>query len=96
MTVHSVSYWLKQAISTTYTLSAPQELEKLHRITAHEIRAVSTSLAVHNHIPVKEIMKKGFWKTDTCFTAYYLKDLAKYTNSTANLNTVAAGFTLQI
>jgi hypothetical protein len=50
---------------------------------------------LHRHMPVKEIMRKGYWKSDTCFTSYYLKDIAKYTENPAGLNTIAAGFTLQ-
>ena len=96
LSIHSIAYWIREAIREGYFHAQTQDVPSLNRVTAHEVRAVSTSLAVHKHIPIKEVMKKGFWKTDTCFTSYYLKDLAKYTDSNENLITVAAGFTLQL
>ena len=95
MSIHSMSRWLRLTITTCYELSSPHELEKLFRITPHEIRAVSTSLTVLKHVPIKEVIKKGFWKTETSFINFYLKDLSQYDHS-VGLETVSAGFSLQL
>lgn len=95
MSVQSISYWLKRVIKLSYELTRPQELDTLHRVTPHEIRAVSASFAVAKHIPIKSIMKNAYWKSETVFTSYYLKDIAKYTKEVKARDTVAAGFCVQ-
>lgn len=96
MAKHSVSYWLKKCIITAYEVSEPHMLSTLHRVTPHEIRAVATTLAVNKHIPVKGIMRKAYWKTDTSFTSHYFKNIAKYVKDDVGIDTSAAGYRLQI
>ena len=48
-------------------------------MSAHEEIAVSTSLAHHKHVPIKD-------------TSHYLKDLAKYTEDMQGISTVTAEF----
>jgi hypothetical protein len=96
LSVHSISNWLKQVIKEAYVHEATHDVRSVNRVTAHEFRAVSSSLACHKHVPIKQIMAKGFWKSDTCFTSFYLKDLTRYTRDSADLETVSAGFNLQI
>ena len=96
MAIHSISYWLRQTIKISYELTKPQELRAIHKITPHEIRAISTSFALSRHVPIKDILKHGYWRAENTFTAYYLKDLAKYETQIQNIDTIAAGFCLQI
>ena len=96
MAVQSISYWIRRTIKTAYERAKPDMLNSIHRASAHEVRAVSTSLAASKHIPIKDIMRNAYWKSESTFTSFYLKDLAKYNINTNGLKTVAAGFTLQI
>ena len=96
MAKHSISYWLKRCIELAYEISEPQLLKTLHRVTPHEIRAMATTLAVNKHVPIQSIMKKAYWKTDTSFTSFYFKDIAKYVKNDVGLQTTAAGYCLQL
>ena len=96
MAKHSISYWLKRCIKLAYEISEPQLLKTLHRVMPHEIRAMATTLAVNKHVPIQSIMKKAYWKTDTSFTSFYFKDIAKYVKNDVGLQTTAAGYCLQL
>lgn len=95
MAIHSISYWLRHTIITAYKHSKTT-ITGLNRVTAHEVRAVSTSLAASKHVPIKDIMRKAFWKSESTFTSFYLKDLAKYIKQPNGVSTITAGFSLQI
>ncbi len=96
MSISSLSYWIKRTIRFAYELTKPHELHDVHKITPHEIRAISTSLAVAKHVPIKDIMKTAYWKSESTFTSHYMKNLAKYNKEIQTTNTVAAGVSLQI
>ena len=96
LTIHAISYLLKQTIIKAYSSLAPDELDRLHRITPHEIRATCTSLAAFKQIPIKDIMKRGFWRSETTFIHFYLKDLAQYLRNDINVTAVAAANCLQL
>ncbi len=95
-TVHSISYWIRTIIVLAYKYTALMILHRLNRVRAREVRAVSTSLAATKHIPVKNIMRNAYWKSESTFTSFYMKDLAKYNKEVKDIDTVAAGFSLQI
>ena len=55
--------------------SPPDDDETLRGITAHDVRAVSSSWAFFRGVPMEDICKAACWKTPSTFTAYYLSDI---------------------
>ena len=52
-----------------------EELQRIHRVKAHEVRAMVASWAFFSNVLVEEIMSVCSWKHNNAFTSYYLKDL---------------------
>ena len=44
-------------------------------IKAHELRAISTSIAELKGVPLNEIMRAAFWRSEGTFLKYYLRDV---------------------
>lgn len=96
MSIHAISYWLKQTILEAYRLTKPNELRELHKVSPHEIRAISTSFALYKHVPMKEILRNAYWKSQSTFTSFYLKNMPQYKQEIKSTDTIAAGFRLQL
>ena len=61
----------------TYELAGKsEELQRLHKVKAHEVRAMAASWAFFNNVSVEDIMAACSWKSHNTFTSYYLRDLA--------------------
>ena len=58
-----------------YDLLEEGSLVPTMRVTAHEIRAVSVTLAALKHVLIKQILNKGYWKSRTTFMKFCFKDL---------------------
>ena len=94
--IWSISRWLRETIVECYNMVAPQDAAATDGAHAHEVRALSASLAVAGHRPVKEVMRAAYWRNESCFTKFYLKDMAKYQNQSTGVATIAASTSLDI
>ena len=94
--IPTISRWLRETILECYRMGAPQDMEETVGAHAHEVRAVAASLAVAGHRPIKEVMRAAYWRNESCFTKFYLKDMAKYQNQNEGHATVAASTSLDI
>ena len=47
------------------------------KIKAHEVRALSTSWAYLNFVPIEEIDKAAVWSSQSFFAKFYLRDMQK-------------------
>ena len=70
----SVSRWLRALILLAYQQSAAT-LPSCP-IRAHETRAISSSLAVASGAPMRSVLRSGYWKSETTFVNFYLRDVA--------------------
>ena len=97
VSIQTLARWLRETIKCCYESQAPQELADASGAHAHELRALASSLAVAHHKPIKEVMRAAYWKSESCFSTFYLKDMAKYqARSLTGMKTYAAGFSLDI
>ena len=69
----TISRWLIQTVKNAY-LHAGKNLPA-DPIRAHEIRAVSTSLALAKGSTVQSILKAAAWKNVSTFIDFYLRDI---------------------
>ena len=65
----TISRWITQAI-----VYNPSSLFA-NRAHAHQVRAVSTSIALFAGVPLGEIMRAAVWKTPSTFVSAYLRDM---------------------
>ena len=78
MKIHSVSYYLKQTVRLAYDLLEESSLTPSIKMHAHEICVISIPLAALKHVPIKEILAKAYWKSQSTFAKFYFKDLSRF------------------
>jgi len=72
----TISRWLSQTIKMAYQCQ-PTSQQTLHSIRPHEIRALSASWALFNHVPMSDIMSAAFWRSNNTFASFYLRSLCQ-------------------
>ena len=77
----SISRWVKFAIKNAYS-SIASNSSKLLKPRAHELRALSSSWAYLNCIPLEEVLQAAVWSNSSLFAVHYLRDFG---DQTANL-----------
>ncbi len=70
----TISRWIALAVRRAYQGLSKQKLASL-KINAHEVRAVSTSWAFFNHLPLTNILNAACWKSHSTFTRFYLRSM---------------------
>jgi len=85
----TLSRWIVKAV--TIALDSNGELE-CNRGTprAHEVRAIATSLARVRAVPMENILRAAFWRNESTFSRFYLRDMTRDSNGIARLPVVAA------
>ena len=71
--MNAVSFWLRAAILSAYQAKG---LDPPSSNNPHEIRALSSTMALHRNVSVPEIMEGCFWRSNTVFASHYLRDLS--------------------
>ena len=74
ISIQTISAWLRAVISEAYNDLSPGGAKRL-RIRAHEIRAISTSLALQRNCSIKDIVTAVGWRSDSTFARFYLRNL---------------------
>lgn len=78
-----------------YTIKlAYSKLTKRHlsflKIKAHELRALSSSWAYFNNVPIEEVVQAAVWLNQTNFANFYLRDMQKQQENLQLLGLVVA------
>lgn len=75
----TISSWIVKTIRLAYETEStnPRALE-LHRIKAHEVRALSASWKAYSGASLTEIMEACTWRAKSTFSDYYLRDMCSY------------------
>jgi len=93
---NSLSIWLRDLIRDAYrdALLEPP----IGASHTHEIRKVSTSIAWSKNASLESIMRAAFWRSESTFTDYYLRDVrVNRRNDTYGINALAvAGSTITL
>ena len=75
ITKSTISRWIKNVIILAYDHHSSSSHVGPLIVKAHELRAISTSLAAMLGTPIESIMKSAFWTSATTFTSYYIRDV---------------------
>ena len=85
----TLSRWVKYAIKNAYdTIS--KNPNRLFKPRAHELRAISTSWAYMNYIPLEEILKSAVWSSTSLFASHYLRDFREQTENLRAMGPIIA------
>ena len=82
----SISRWIVQTIRLAYSASKLDQVP----VNAHEVRALASSWAWSNKVPLEDVVKAGFWSTENSFIRFYLRDTSVLASSLARLGPVVA------
>ena len=72
----SVSRWISYTIKLASIGNSPIETSFL-KIKAHEVRALSSSWAFFDEVPLCEILKAAVWNQSSTFAKFYLRDMSQ-------------------
>jgi hypothetical protein len=72
---NTLSAWVKTTIAEAYTACNSAAGSCLHR-SAHEIRAVASSLAVYKNVAIEEVLSQCRWSAGNTFAKHYLRDVS--------------------
>ena len=93
----TVSRWIREAIIACYDMVAPEDRAEALGAHAHQVRGLAASMCVARNRPIKEVMSAAYWRSESCFTAFYLKDMARYevrVPSTEGMHTSVLGMAI--
>ena len=82
----TISRWIVQTIKLAY---GTRKLNQVS-VNAHEVRALASSWAWSNKVPLDDIVKAGFWSSENSFIKFYLRDVSIFASSLASLGPVVA------
>lgn len=89
----SISRWIKRAILHSYKALTSRDLGFMH-IRAHEVRAISSSLAFTRQVPLSDVMRAAYWRRHTTFSNFYLRSLVSQIDGIISLSPVVAAQTV--
>ena len=87
ISAQSISRWICQVIKLAYE-SSSDEVRRLFKVRAHEVRALAASWALLNGSPFSEVMSSAFWRGHTTFTEFYLRSLSSFSDKLYSLGPV--------
>ena len=73
----TISGWIRERFLECYTNFHTPLLES-HKVKAHQVRSMATSLAFHRQASMEQILRTGTWRCHSTFTDFYIKDLSLY------------------
>lgn len=82
----TISRWIIQTIKLAYAVN---KLE-LGQVNAHEVRALASSWAWSNRVPLEDVIKAGFWSSENSFIRFYLRETSAMASSLASLGPLVA------
>ena len=85
----TLSRWVRYAIKHAYS-SISKNPSRLLKPRAHELRALSTSWAYVNYIPLEEILKSAVWSSSSLFASHYLRDFREQTENLRAMGPIIA------
>jgi hypothetical protein len=75
ISVNTISRWIRETIKLSYQVQKSSEIEKLYQVSAHEVRAIATSLLAWKNTSIAEVLRAAHWSNHSTFTDFYLRDL---------------------
>ena len=82
----TISRWIVQTIKLACGTNSLDQVQA----NAHEVRALSSSWAWSNKVPLDDVVKAGFWSSENSFIRFYLRDTSVMASSLASLGPIVA------
>ena len=88
----TISSWTVKLIHLAYSTEGknPGVLE-LHKVTAHEVRALSASTSAFRGMATEAIMQSCTWRSRSTFSDFYLGDMCAFLDDIFMMSSSVAG-----
>ena len=73
ISIQTLSIWVKDLIQHVYQ-TADIDALRLYKVTAHQVRHISMSLASAYNVSLEAVVRSGMWTNSSTFTNHYLAD----------------------
>ena len=71
---NTISFWIRSVIRHAYESVSDPDLQ-LWKASAHEVRAIATSLRFKQNTSIAEVMLAASWRSRSTFASFYLRDI---------------------
>ena len=85
----SISRWIASVIRFAYASLSDAQLPMFH-LRPHELRALSSSWAYANHIPLDDVLRAAFWRHSSTFSSFYLRSFSAQRDNLFMLGPIVA------
>ena len=85
----SVARWRSYTIKHAYRKLTRKDFPFL-KIKVHEVRALSSSWAFFDKVPLNEILKAAVWNQSSTFAKFYLRDMSQQLHNLQDLGLIVA------
>ena len=89
MSKQAMAYFIRSVVLDAFR-AVPDEVQRLTRVKAHEVRAVSSSLLFKKNRSLRDIQDAAIWRCNTTFVSCYLRDVAHRFLDVSSLGPVVA------
>ena len=86
--VDSISRWIVKTIKLAHSANDVDQVPI--SINVHEVRAVASSWAWSNKLPLDDVVKVGFWLSENSFIRFYRRDTSVVASSLGLIGPVVA------
>ena len=71
----TISRWISYTVKLAYRKLTKRDISFL-KIKAHEVRALSSSWAFFDKVPLNDILQAAVWNSSSTFAKFYLRDMS--------------------
>ena len=89
VTKNTISNWITSVVRGAYD-KKHVHLHQLHRVSAHEVRALATSWQFRHTLSLEAVMDAASWRSHSTFSSFYLRDVTFIADDLLKLGPVVA------
>ena len=83
----TISRWISYTVKLAYSKLTKRDISFL-KIKAHEVRALSSSWAFFDKVPLNDILQAAVWNSSSTFAKFYLRDMSQQAQNLQSLGPI--------
>ena len=83
----TISRWISYTVKLAYRKLTKRDISFL-KIKAHEVRALSSSWAFFDKVPLNDILQAAVWNSSSTFAKFYLRDMSQQAQNLQSLGPI--------
>ena len=83
----TISRWISYTVKLAYRKLTKRDISFL-QIKAHEVRALSSSWAFFDKVPLNDILQAAVWNSSSTFAKFYLRDMSQQAQNLQSLGPI--------